>query len=280
MGQVLQGGAGPGARAAGRDRCGDPDRGAGGHDQQGVRVVDPRGRDRRLDDPRRRRRARRDGRHGVDVERAVHPRAGPLRLPARRRDAHRPDDARRAHVVVRREAHGRAGVVRRHASSGIAREDQDRWALRSHERAAAAQDAGRFDDEIVRRRRAHRRRERAPRHDVRAARGAEAGVRPGRHDHRGERARRERRRLVRRRLLGGVREAARARAARHGALAGLRRGRVRVPRAYAREGRCDGARAGRQDDRRRAARRAERGVRVGRAQLDGSCSAPTRRSST
>jgi acetyl-CoA C-acetyltransferase len=32
---------------------------------------------------------------------------------------------------------------------GIAREDQDRWALRSHERAAAAQDAGRFDDEIA-----------------------------------------------------------------------------------------------------------------------------------
>jgi acetyl-CoA C-acetyltransferase len=32
---------------------------------------------------------------------------------------------------------------------GIAREDQDRWALRSHERAAAAQDAGRFDDELV-----------------------------------------------------------------------------------------------------------------------------------
>src|SRR5439155_3330174 len=31
----------------------------------------------------------------------------------------------------------------------IPREDQDRWALRSHERAAAAQDAGRFDDEIV-----------------------------------------------------------------------------------------------------------------------------------
>jgi len=33
---------------------------------------------------------------------------------------------------------------------GISREDQDRWALRSHERAAAAQDAGRFGDEIVR----------------------------------------------------------------------------------------------------------------------------------
>ena len=32
---------------------------------------------------------------------------------------------------------------------GISREDQDRWSLRSHERAAAAQDAGRFADEIV-----------------------------------------------------------------------------------------------------------------------------------
>src|ERR671937_456205 len=32
---------------------------------------------------------------------------------------------------------------------GISREDQDAWALRSHERAAAAQDAGRFDDELI-----------------------------------------------------------------------------------------------------------------------------------
>src|SRR5437667_4319492 len=32
---------------------------------------------------------------------------------------------------------------------GVSREDQDEWALSSHERAAAAQDAGRFDDEIV-----------------------------------------------------------------------------------------------------------------------------------
>jgi acetyl-CoA C-acetyltransferase len=32
---------------------------------------------------------------------------------------------------------------------GIPREDQDLWALRSHERAVAAQDAGRFADEIV-----------------------------------------------------------------------------------------------------------------------------------
>ena len=33
---------------------------------------------------------------------------------------------------------------------GISREQQDLWAVRSHERAAAAQDAGRFDDELVR----------------------------------------------------------------------------------------------------------------------------------
>ena len=32
---------------------------------------------------------------------------------------------------------------------GISREEQDEWAYRSHMRAAAAQDAGRFDDEIV-----------------------------------------------------------------------------------------------------------------------------------
>ena len=32
---------------------------------------------------------------------------------------------------------------------GISREEQDAWAVRSHERAAAAQDAGLFDDELV-----------------------------------------------------------------------------------------------------------------------------------
>ncbi len=32
---------------------------------------------------------------------------------------------------------------------GISREQQDEWAARSHERAAAAQDAGRFDEELV-----------------------------------------------------------------------------------------------------------------------------------
>src|SRR5436305_1462885 len=32
---------------------------------------------------------------------------------------------------------------------GITREEQDAWAVRSHQRAAAAQEAGRFEDEIV-----------------------------------------------------------------------------------------------------------------------------------
>ena len=32
---------------------------------------------------------------------------------------------------------------------GITREEQDEWAYRSHQRAAAAQDEGRFEDEIV-----------------------------------------------------------------------------------------------------------------------------------
>jgi acetyl-CoA C-acetyltransferase len=39
-----------------------------------------------------------------------------------------------------------AGVAR---ELGITREEQDEWALRSHERAAAAQDTGRFGDELV-----------------------------------------------------------------------------------------------------------------------------------
>ena len=55
MGQVLQAGAGPGARAPGGDRRRAAEGDAGGHDQQGLRLVDPRRPDRRPDDPRRRR---------------------------------------------------------------------------------------------------------------------------------------------------------------------------------------------------------------------------------
>ena len=97
---------------------------------------------------------------------------------------------------------------------GISREEQDEWAYRSHQRAAAAQDAGRFDDEIVAVGDVDRRRGRPSRHDAREARVAPAGLRSRRHDDRRQRAGRERRRVVRRRLLGGVRGAPRARASR------------------------------------------------------------------
>ena len=53
---------------------------------------------------------------------------------------------------------------------GISREAQDEWALRSHERAAKAQDDGAFDDEIVPVGERRRRRGRPPRHVARAAR--------------------------------------------------------------------------------------------------------------
>ena len=51
-------------------------------------------------------------------------------------------------LELRRQAHGRAGLVRLARARHLA-EDQDRWALRSHERAVKAIDEGRFEPEIV-----------------------------------------------------------------------------------------------------------------------------------
>ena len=92
---------------------------------------------------------------------------------------------------------------------GISREEQDEWAFRSQQRAAAAQDAGRFDDEIVAGRR-RRRADEGVRRDTTLEKlaGAAAGLRSRGHDDRRQRTRGERRGLVRRRLLGGVRERA------------------------------------------------------------------------
>ncbi len=118
----------------------------------------------------------------------------------------------------------------------ISREEQDEWAFRSHTRAAAAQDAGRFDDEIVRRRRRGRRRGHSAGHHVREACVAAARVRSGRHDHCRQCTRSQRRRFVRRRVLGGVRRAARTRAARDDSRPGLRRRRLCVPCAHASAG--------------------------------------------
>ena len=268
MGQVLQAGAGQApARQAAIGR-GPADRDARGHDQQGVRLVDSRDRDRRRDDPRGRPRVRRHRRHGVDVERAVPAQEGALRLPARQRRADRLDGLRRPHVDVRRAAHGAAERRRSRASSASRARSRTRWAYRSHQRAVAAQDAGRFDDEIV------------PVGDVAADEGPRrdtsleklaalkpvfdpegtttAGNAPGVND--GASC------VVV--TSGGVREAARARGAGDDPLAGATSPTTsRTSRARPR-GRASGAREGGQVDRRRRARRDQRGVLVGRAQLD------------
>ena len=151
---------------------------------------------------------------------------------------------------------------------GITREEQDEWALRSHQRAAAAQDAGRFDDEIV------------PVGEVTADEGVRrdttleklaalqpvfdpegtttAGNAPGVNDG-----------------ASCVIVCSEEFAERKGLeplatilVAGLRRRRLRVPRADAGRGRRAGAREGGQDDRRRLARRDQRGVLLGREELD------------
>ena len=112
---------------------------------------------------------------------------------------------RRPHVDVRRDAHGRAGVARLR-ELGISREEQDEWAYRSHQRAAAAQDDGRFDDEIVavgdvaptRASAATRRSRSSP---LSSPSSISRARRPR------ERAGRQRRRVLRHRLLRGVRGA-------------------------------------------------------------------------
>ena len=72
---------------------------------------------------------------------------------------------------------------------GISREHQDEWAARSQARAAAAQDAGRFDDEIVPVGDVARGRVDPAGHDRREARRPEAGLRSRRHNHRRQRPR-------------------------------------------------------------------------------------------
>ena len=144
MGQVLQGGAGQAPARQAAVGAGPADRDARRHDQQGLRLVDPRGRDRRLDDPRRRRRARRHRRHGVDVERA--------RTSSRKaRFGYRLGDGTLIDLMTHdglvssfdgKHMVEQASFVSREL--GISREEQDAWAFRSHQRAVAAIDAGRF----------------------------------------------------------------------------------------------------------------------------------------
>ena len=131
---------------------------------------------------------------------------------------------------------------------GISREEQDRWALRSHERAVEAIDEGRFADEIVPVGDVDT--DEGPRRDTSLEKLAAlkpvfdpegtttAGNAPGRQRRRRRGGGDER----------GVRREARAPGPRDDRLPGLRRRRLRVPRAHAREG-------GRDRARRRPARR-------------------------
>ena len=150
----------------------------------------------------------------------------------------------------------------------ISRESQDAWAARSQSRAAAAQDAGILAEEIVAGRRCRRGRGNPSRHDRREACDAEAGLRSGRDDDGGQRPGGERRCLVRRRVLRGIRALPRPRRARHDRRVRRDRRRLRLPRPDAGESRRARARAGRPHDRRRLPRRDQRGIRLGREQLD------------
>ena len=132
-----------------------------------------------------------------------------------------------------------------------------------------------------RRRRRDRGRGHPARHVARVAREAEARLRPRGDDDRRQRAGRERRRLLRDRHLGGVRQAARARPMLATIVAqALRRRRLRVPRADARS-RGPRSRSRRPASRSRtsSASRSTRRSRRSRSTRRG-CSAPTRRSST
>ena len=149
---------------------------------------------------------------------------------------------------------------------GISREGQDRWALRSHERAVQAIDEGRFADEIVPVGGFDT--DEGPRRDTSLEKLA--SLKPvliRGHDHGGERARCEGRRRRGDRHERGVRAQARPRDPGHDRLAGLRCRRLRLPRPHSGESGGNGAREGREDDRRCRASRAERGFLVGRSQL-------------
>ena len=139
----------PGAGPPGGGRRGHPEGSPRRHDQQGLRLVDQGDRAGRPDDPRRPARRRRDRRDGVDVERAVPAAEGALRLPPRQRRGDRSHGVRRAHVDVRRRPHGRPGLARRARARDLARSRRTHGRRAPSQRAAAAQDAGGFAEEIV-----------------------------------------------------------------------------------------------------------------------------------
>ena len=133
---------------------------------------------------------------------------------------------------------------------GVSREDQDAFALESQRRWAAADEAGRFADELVPVGDVTRDEHPRPDTTAREARHAQAGVPRGRNRHRRQRVRDQRRRRRARDRVGGEGARARRRAAR---LVRRQRGRRCRP---ARDGhRSDPGRAQAARPQRRRARR-------------------------
>ncbi len=118
---------------------------------------------------------------------------GALRLPARRRDADRPDRPRRADFVLRPPAHDPAGVVRLPRARHRARGPGPLGAALARARGQRdRQPPVRPGDRPGRRRLGGR--EPSPRHLLREAGQAAARLRPGGDDDGGQRSRRQRRR--------------------------------------------------------------------------------------
>ncbi len=137
----------PGTRPAGGARRRHPRSGSRADHQQGLRLGIEGRHARRAGDQRRRREDRRRGRPGIDVERALPAARCAHRLAPRQPGSGRLAAARRPARRLPRLPHGRARRDRRRALWSRAR--LDALALESHAKAARAEDAGLFDDEIV-----------------------------------------------------------------------------------------------------------------------------------
>ncbi len=128
-----------GRHPAGGDRLGP---------QPALRLGPAHGRDRHAADRQRRRRHHRRRRHGIHVDGA------PPRLHARghqdgRDQVHGHDAAGRPVRRLPRLSHGHDRRERRQAQWQISRDEQDKFAVGSQNKAEAAQKAGKFKDEIV-----------------------------------------------------------------------------------------------------------------------------------
>ena len=152
---------------AGPDQGGDPQGGLLGDRQQGLRLEPAGRRHRRPGRARGRPRARRRGRHGVDVGGALPAAQGALRLPHGRRQGGRRDDPRRAHQPVHGQDDGPGGLRGRRG----ARDDPRRpgplraaqpSARRAGDRRGPARRGDRPRDGVLQEGRHHRRDRRGP----------------------------------------------------------------------------------------------------------------------